>query len=282
MRFCLLSLFLLMSYLSTAQHVVSGFVRNDPDAGSVDNSASPFSMPKDELVVILVRSSNGTVAGSSPVNKATGAFSIPSVATGSYYAMLITPDAPAPLGTPAPPSILETSWTFAGESVVPAGPADASPNGFTETFNVSSNFSNVLFGIQERPFAHNKLNTLLDKNSASSVALSVNSSAAFTQNGSAVLSGADNGGGSITDYSITALPKYGTLYLNGIAVSVLTDVASLTPAQFATLAYQPNTNALSQELDFFTYNVTDNALTKSNSATYVIPFALLDGDNDAV
>ncbi|MCE7042415.1 T9SS type A sorting domain-containing protein [Dyadobacter sp. CY312] len=282
MRLLLLSCFLLITYLSSAQQVVSGFVRNDPNAGSVDDSAVPFSMPKDNLVVVLIETTGNTVAASSSVNKADGAFTLSGVPTGTYYAMLITPDAPSPLGTPAPPSILETSWTFTGESVVPIGPADVSPNGFTETFNVSSNFSNVLFGIQERPFAHNKLNTLLDKNSASPVALSVNSSAAFTQNGSAVLSGADNGGGSITDYSITALPKYGTLYLGGIAVSSLTDVISLDPSEFATLAYQPNTTALSQELDFFTYNVTDNALTKSNSATYVIPFALLDGDNDAV
>lgn len=267
---------------AVAQFTVSGLVRNDPDAGVVDGSASPFSMPKDELAVILVETAGGTVTNSAFVNKLTGGFSMTGVAPGTYYAMLITPDTPTPFGSAAPPSILETSWTFTGESVDPSGAADVLVDGKTNAFNISANFSDVQFGIQERPFANNKMNVLTDNTSATPVSLSVNTVPLFTQGGSAILSGADNGGGTIMDYSVTVLPKYGTLYLSGNAVTDLADVASITPAQFASLAYQPNPTALAQELDFFTYNVTDNAGTKSNNATYVLPFALLDGDTDVV
>jgi hypothetical protein len=272
--------FLLASYVSMAQYTVSGFVRNDPNAGTVNGGTSLG--VKDNLVVVLVKSPENTVAAGVNVNKSTGAFSMSNVPTGTYYAMLITPDAPSVYGTPAPPSILETSWTFTGESVVPMGPVDVTPNGITEVFAISANFSGLQFGIQERPFAANKMNAFLDNTSTMPVALTVNTGSAFNQGGPAILSGTDNGGGTITDYSITALPKHGMLYVSGIAVSSLTDVASLTPAQFATLSYQPGSTATTQELDFFTYKVTDNALTKSNNATYVIPFQLLDGDTDAV
>ena len=282
MRFFLLSCLLLISCLSSAQHTVSGFVRNDPSAGAVANSAVPFSMPKDQLVVVLVETTGNTVAAASPVNKTDGAFSMSGVPTGNYYAMLITPDAPSKLGTPAPPSILETSWTYTGESLVAAGTPDLNPNGFTEIFSVSASRSDVLFGIQERPFAQNKMNVQVNKAATAPVALAVATSP-FTQGGAAILSGTDNHGGTITNYSITELPKFGTLYLGGAAVGSLSVVTSLTPAQFATLAYQPNgTTSLVQELDFFTYNVTDNAITKSNNATYVIPFPLLDSDGDGI
>ncbi len=288
MKKCLLSFVLLLALNNLfAQHVVSGFVYNDPDAGTINPSATgPFSLPPEQLRVILVRvaGTTETIAAVGIVSPTVGNFSMSGIAPGNYYAMLITPNASFNVGHPPPPLILESGWTYTGESWSGTTP-DALVNGRTEVFTVSSGISSLRFGVQERPFARNKMNVLLNNTSATAVPLLVNTSNVFTAGVGAattILEGTDNNGGDITNYSITVLPKYGTLYMNGSPVTSLGAVTTLNSTQFNTLAYLPNTAALSQEMDFFTYNVTDNALTKSNNATYVIPFPLLDGDNDGV
>jgi hypothetical protein len=282
MRILLLSIMLLISYVGMAQYTISGLVRNDPNAGVINNSGGSYSRPKDALLAVLVEATGNTVYSTSSVNNSTGSFSFSNVPVGTYYAMLITPDATTFFGDPAPFSILETSWTFTGESLLASAVPDGMPNGFTDIFTVSGPMSGLRFGIQERPFALNKMNNQISSAASTPIPLSVNTSSGFTQGGSAILSGADNNSGTIVNYTISVLPKYGTLYLGGLAVSSLTDVSSMSPAVFATLAYQPNTTASAQEMDFFTYTVTDNAGTKSNNGTYVIPFELLDGDKDEV
>lgn len=64
----------------------------------------------------------------------------------------------------------------------------------------------------------------------------------------------------------------------------ISQVASLTPAQILTLAYSPDATkgVLSHEQDYFTYYVTDNAGARSDNATYVIRFQLLDSDGDTI
>lgn len=288
MKKSLLSLVLLFVLNNLfAQHVISGFVYNDPNAGFIDPSATgPASLPPEELRVILIRvvGTTETIATNVGVNLSSGAFTLPAVPSGNYYAMLITPNTTFSTGAPPPTLVLESGWTYTGELWSGTTP-DALVNGRTEVFAVSASINTVRFGVQERPFARNKMNVLLNNTSATAVPLSVNTGNLFTTGvgtSSTILEGADNSGGNITNYSITVLPKYGTLSVSGVPVASLAAVTTLSPAQFNTLAYLPSTAALSQEMDFFTYTVTDNALTKSNNATYVLPFALLDGDNDGV
>lgn len=278
-----------LSFLFTnlfAQHVVSGFVYNDHDAGTINASAIPQTRPPEQLRVVLisVAGSTETIAAVATVNPAAGNFSMSGIANGSYYAMLITPNTTLTIGDPPPPLILESGWTYTGESWSGTTP-DALVNGRTEIFTMSTGVNTLRFGVQERPFSRNKMNVLLNNTSATAVALSVNTGSAFTAGAGAsttILEGMDNGGGTITHYTINKLPQYGTLYMSGNPVTSLAAVATLTPAQFNTLAYLPGSTALAQEMDFFTYYVTDNASTQSNNATYVIPFPLLDGDNDGV
>ncbi len=263
-------------------YTISGHVYNDPDAGNINNSAVPFSLPYESLRSVLINAATNTIVDAVNVSYVNGSFTFTGVPPGNYYVMVITPNEALNVGNPVPHPILETGWTRTGESLLVSGAPDASTNGRTETFSVTdSNITGVLFGLQERPFADNKMNVLLDNTSLVPVALSVNISSAFTQGGAAILSGSDNSGGVIVNYTINVLPKYGTLYLAGVPVTTLSQVASLTPVQFATLAYQPNPSALTQEQDMFTYYVADNAGTKSNNATYVIPFPLLDSDGDS-
>lgn len=284
MKKCLLILLLILfgSSLFAQTYSISGHVYNDPDGGIIDSSASPFSLPLEGLVVLLIEMNGDTISRGVSVNPLTGAFSMGGVPPGNYYAMLITPNDNLLMGAPAPHLILETGWTRTGESLLPSGVPDASINGRTDTIKVTSNnITNVKFGIQERPFAYNKMNNLFDNTvHTGSLPLSVNVGSGFTDGGTGLLEGYDEGGGIITNYTINVLPKYGTLYLDFMPVTSLAQVASLTPVMFAKLEYQPNPSALTQEQDFFTYYVTDNALTRSNNATYVIPFPLLEGDGD--
>jgi hypothetical protein len=75
--------------------------------------------------------------------------------------------------------------------------------------------------------------------------------------------------GTITSYTITALPpaSQGTFFVNGVALTAST--LSLTPAQAAQLSFAP-------AADFsgnagFSYTATDNAGVVSNVATYTVP-----------
>jgi len=284
----LLTLFTLCCLGAFAQpYTITGNVHNDPNAGTINTSASPFSLPPEGLNVVLVSSTADTIARTATVN-ADGTFTIASVPAGSYYATLLTPNSNMLVGAPAPAIVLETGWTRTGESLT-GGASDGIIDGKTSVFTVTGNISNVKFGIQERAFAHPKMNNLMSKTATTPVALSVNMSSNFTKHGPVSnnlrLTGYDKGSGSIVNFTINSLPKYGTLYLGSpvaVPVTSLADVDSLSPSQIATLAYQPNSSALSQEQDFFTYYVTDNALTRSNNAAYVIPFSLLDSDNDGI
>ncbi len=260
---------------------ITGNVYNDPDAGSINGSASPFSLPPENLQVVLIKVPEATIFRTAAVSYIDGSFTFSSVPEGSYYAMVITPNANTLMGATAPPAVLETGWTRTGESLESNGDPDALIDGKTEIITVTgSNISDVKFGIQERPFARNKMNNLFDNTVTGPELLSVNTGSVFGPGSSDILEGADYGGGFITHYTINVLPKYGTLYLGSTEVTSLAQVASLTPATFSSLAYLPHSTALAHEQDFFTYYVTDNASTKSNNATYVIPFPLLDGDGD--
>lgn len=269
-----------MTQLLYAQYTISGNVYNDPDAGIVNNSSNSFTFPIDPLQVVLINNSTGKIVTSAIVNKANGTFNLGSHPNGNYYAMLITQNVAFLPGQDAPPIVLETSWTYTGESNAADGTPDATVNG-RNTFTISgASLTTIKFGIQERPFAHNKQNILINKEAVSSVALSVNTGASFSV-GSAILSGSDNLG-TVVSYSINVLPAYGSLYLNNIEVTSLTQVTGLTSTQANSLRYLPNPTALKHELDYFTYYVTDNANTKSNNATYTLVFDLLDADGDGV
>ena len=265
-----------------AQVNVSGIVYNDPNNdGIVNGSGVPFSLPDDRLVAILVRvSDNRVIAASTP--SSSGIFSFSAVPAGQYYTMLNTNNYALVFSSPPPLPLLETSWTWTGESTI-GGTPDGTVDGRTQNFVVgSTDFTGLRFGIQERPFADDKMNNLVDKKTVSRVALGINTASAYTKGTSAILSGTDSSGGSIATYTINALPLHGTLYRGATPVVSLADVAALADTQLATLAYLPDATALSQELDMFSYYVTDNANTKSSPATYVIPFTLLDSDNDGV
>ena len=83
-----------------------------------------------------------------------------------------------------------------------------------------------------------------------------------------------NGGdvdGTVANYTITSLPPtgQGTLFLNGVAVTNLSQVANLTPAQAATLSF--TSPAGFNGFVNFTYTVTDNSGNVGNVANYIIP-----------
>lgn len=279
MRKTLLFVFLVFLFnFSFAQFSVSGIVYNDPDVGAV-NASGPFRLPPESLVAILVNATTNNVYSTSTVNASTGEFSFSNVASNNYYVFLMTPNAMAIVNNPAPPIILETGWVFTGESLVVAGTPDGLANGRTVDFFVNANINTIRMGVQERPTAYHKKNNPFDNTVTSPVALSVNMAIPLTQGTNEILQGLDIDG-SITNYTINVLPKHGTLYMDGVPVASLASVATITPAQINTLAYLPNANALKEELDYFTYYVTDNGLSKSNNAVYVIPFPLFDSDND--
>lgn len=273
------------SSLYAQSTTVSGTIYNQPQAGVALQTGANATMPNEKLAVALIRSVADTIVASQLL--LTGnTFSFTGIQPGNYYAMVITPDIPTLVGNAAPPSILQTDWTRMGESVDASGTPDATIDGKTAVFTVapSTPFNTIRFGLQSRPTAHNKRNVQLDKNATSTTTtLSVNTTApAFTQGGTAILSGVDYHTGTVTSYTINNLPKFGTLYLGSTAVSNISAVTNLTAAQVLTLGYRPNATAKPQEMDFFTYYVNDNANTKSSPATYVIPFQLLDADGDGV
>ena len=82
------------------------------------------------------------------------------------------------------------------------------------------------------------------------------------------LSGTDNG--TITSFAITTLPTaaQGTLFLNGVVVTTLAQVAALTPAQAAQLGFIPATG-FSGTVPL-TYTATDNNGAVSTAAPYTI------------
>lgn len=283
-RISLVFLFALFTQILMAQFTVSGSVFNDPNAGTVDNSASGFRLPTGPLVVVLINNATNKIVRTSSVTPTPthGTFSMTSIAAGTYYALIITSNADLTVGHDVPPIILETNWTFTGESIDATGTPDLIVNGRTAPFTLGPGLTTIKFGIQERAFADNKKNVLFDKTSSVAVALSVDLTADFTKGGSSILSASDNNGGTITSYTINVLPKYGSLYLGSTEVTSLTQVEALDAIQVASLKYKPTASALKHEMDYFTYYVTDNANTKSNNATYTIPFALLDSDGDGV
>jgi uncharacterized repeat protein (TIGR01451 family) len=75
--------------------------------------------------------------------------------------------------------------------------------------------------------------------------------------------------GTITSYTITALPDaaQGTFYVNGVALTAST--LTLTPAQAAQLTFAPAAGFSGNA--GFSYTATDNAGVVSNVATYVVP-----------
>ena len=283
-RISLVLLFALFTQVLVAQFTVSGYVFNDPDAGTVNNSATGFRLPTGPLVVVLINNATNKIVRTSAVTPTPthGTFSMGSIAAGTYYALIITSNADLTVGHDVPPIILESNWTFTGESIDAAGTPDLIVNGRTAPFTLGPGLTTIKFGIQERAFADNKKNVLFDKTSSVSVALSVDLSADFTKGGANILSGNDNNGGSIISYTINVLPKHGSLYLGTTEVISLTQVQALDAIQVTSLKYKPAASALKHEMDYFTYYVTDNANTKSNNATYTIPFALLDSDGDGV
>jgi uncharacterized repeat protein (TIGR01451 family) len=75
--------------------------------------------------------------------------------------------------------------------------------------------------------------------------------------------------GTITSYTITALPpaSQGTFFVNGVALT--TSTLTLTPAQAAQLTFAPAAGFSGNA--GFSYTATDNAGVVSNTATYVVP-----------
>jgi uncharacterized repeat protein (TIGR01451 family) len=75
--------------------------------------------------------------------------------------------------------------------------------------------------------------------------------------------------GTITSYTITALPdaSQGTFFVNGVALTAST--LTLTPAQAAQLSFAPAAGFSGNA--GFSYTATDNAGVVSNTATYVVP-----------
>ncbi len=73
--------------------------------------------------------------------------------------------------------------------------------------------------------------------------------------------------GTISSFTVLTLPSHGTLYVGAVAVT--TAGQTLTPAQAATLAYDPSGTFIGN--DTFTFTATDNNNTVSNTATITIP-----------
>jgi uncharacterized repeat protein (TIGR01451 family) len=75
--------------------------------------------------------------------------------------------------------------------------------------------------------------------------------------------------GTITSYTITALPdaSQGTFFVNGVALTAST--LTLTPAQAAQLSFAPAAGFSGNA--GFSYTATDNAGVVSNTATYTVP-----------
>lgn len=287
MKKALLSIILALTWFgSRGQALIAGRVYNDLNGGTtIENTASPYKLPIEPLraVLIGVTGTDSTIVASASINATTGTFSFGVRPVGNYYVMLITPSSNLLAGAPPPELILETGWVRTGEAVT-STTSEVTVDGQTNVFSVigTTPVNNILFGIQQRPVADKKMNAMIDKTATTASTLSVNTVSAFTKGGSSILSGTDYSGGTISNYTVNVLPYFGTLYLGAIPVATLSQVDTLTAAQFATLAYMPGAAAVSQEQDHFTYYVTDNGGAKSGNAAYVIPFALTDSDLDLV
>jgi Secretion system C-terminal sorting domain/Bacterial Ig domain len=77
--------------------------------------------------------------------------------------------------------------------------------------------------------------------------------------------------GTIASYTITSLPPsvQGNLYLNGVLVTTLAQVANLTPLQITQLSFDPTAGFVGNAT--FNYTATDNSGNISNTANYTIP-----------
>jgi Secretion system C-terminal sorting domain len=159
---------------------------------------------------------------------------------------------------------------IAGTTLTPAQNAtlrfDPAPNfvgNATFTFTATDNTGNI----------SNTANYILPVTSLPPVSNNIMENSVVNSSGPApivALNSADVDG-TIASYSITSLPAstQGNLYLNGVLVTTLAQVASLTPLQITQLSFDPTAGFVGNAT--FNYTATDNSGNISNAANYTIP-----------
>ncbi|XZF16544.1 GEVED domain-containing protein [Chitinophagaceae bacterium MMS25-I14] len=189
-----------------------------------------------------------------------GAFSLRAPSGGSDNFSVYLSTSPVTIGTTgAPSAALPSGWVNTGENLGASAGNDGSVNGILSIGTISGNTANANFGIDQTPTANNASGTFTNPGGTATVQVP-------TLTGSDPEQGTYPGAGSADTVIINTLPSSGTLYYNGIAVTLNQQINNYDPTK---LTYDPPSGGGTQT---FTYSEVDAALKSSAPATISMTF----------
>lgn len=208
--------------------------------------------------VNLVDAGNNVISSAAVAANGTYSLGILPNVTG-YRLVLTTAATSAVAALPGGGSI----WMHTGEHVGISG-SDGTADGSIALGAVGSSVTGVDFGINQRPVGPN-VTMSSQPNPGSTTAAGIQPTA---------FNGSDGEDGSyssnLSARTITLNPaSNGTLYYNGVALTVATAITNFDPAE---VAIDPAGTTSSAVSPTFTYIITDNAGVASNPVTITIPF----------
>ncbi|RYD61812.1 MAG: hypothetical protein EOP83_16145, partial [Verrucomicrobiaceae bacterium] len=230
---------------------ISGNVYNDANGllGTPVNTVDGTSYAGATLYANLV--TGGNVVQVATVTS--GAYSFGTVASNTNYTVVIS-TTQGVVGNAAPAAALPTGWVNTGENVGAGTGSDGSPDGSLAVTVVTSSITNANFGVERTPTANN-VSSASQLNPAGTVQVTV-----------PTLTGSDPEDSSITSFTIVTLPANGTLYYNGVAVTLGQTISGYNASL---LKLDPNDGAITVT---FTYSAVDAAGKSSATATATMPF----------
>ncbi|RYD21774.1 MAG: hypothetical protein EOP88_10225 [Verrucomicrobiaceae bacterium] len=185
-----------------------------------------------------------------------GAYNFGTVAPNTSYTVVLS-TTQGVVGNTAPAAALPSGWVTTGENLGSGTGSDGSPNGILAVSTVTSSVTNANFGIERAPTANN-VSSASQTNPAGTTQVTV-----------PTLTGSDPEDSTVTSFSIVTLPSNGTLYYNGVAVTLGQTISSYNSAL---LRVDPNDGAITVT---FTYSSVDLAGKTSSAATATMPFTTI-------
>ncbi|XZF16545.1 T9SS type A sorting domain-containing protein [Chitinophagaceae bacterium MMS25-I14] len=239
---------------------IGGTIFNDAN-GVTDNAVNGAGTNAGGLNAILYDNTTSQVVGVVAV-AANGTYSF-SPNQGDNYTVYVTTGT-ATVGQSSVPTItLPAGWVSTGENncVNTSGctGSDGTPNSILSLGVVSTNISQANFGIERTPTANNVSGTFTNPGGTATVTVP-------TLNGTDPEQGAYPGTGNLDTVIINTLPASGTLYYNGVAVTLNQQINNYDPTK---LTYDPPAGGGTFT---FTYSEVDAALKSSTPATVSMTF----------
>lgn len=247
------------SKIDTVKAAICGNVYNDLN-GLSDNTVNGIGTNAGGVNAVLYDSTGLKVVAVIAV-PASGVIDFGGVAVpGSKYTVFLTTSTAIVGQTAVPTVTTPINWVNTGENLGSGTGSDGTPNGVLPLGIVSANLNNANIGIEQLPTA-NAVAAISQQNPGGNAKITV-----------PTLTGSDPEDGSYIGTSLTNTIKIqslaigGTLYYNGVAVTLGQVITNYNPAL---LSVDPNTATASVS---FTYSEVDAAGQVSSAATVTMPF----------